>query len=86
MRELPSKLDHVDALIADGVIGAAEPNAADFQIGPTLRVMLSFEDLRPAIEGRPAADLALRLVPHWPDEIPAFLPREWLPALTALDR
>jgi glutathione S-transferase len=79
LRELPSKLDHVDALIAAGVIGAAEPNAADFQIGPTLRVMLSFEDLRPATEGRPAADLALRLVPHWPDEIPAFLPSEWLP-------
>jgi glutathione S-transferase len=27
---LPQLLDHVDALIADGTIGAAEPNAADF--------------------------------------------------------
>jgi glutathione S-transferase len=79
LRKLPANLDHVDALIADGVIGAADPNAADFQIGATVRVMLSFEDLRPAIEGRPAADLAQRLLPHWPDEIPAFLPREWIP-------
>ena len=56
-----------------------EPNAADFQIAATLRVMLSFHDLRPSLEGRPAAGLARRLVPHWPDEVPPFLPREWLP-------
>ena len=29
---LPELLDHVDKLIADGTIGTAEPNAADFQI------------------------------------------------------
>jgi glutathione S-transferase len=78
LRELPGKLDHVDALIARGVIGADEPNAADFQIGTTLRVMLSFHDLRPVLEHRPARQLALRLVPHWPDEVPPFLPRELL--------
>ena len=77
LRELPAKLDHVDELIAGGVIGIEEPNAADFQIATTVRVMLSFDDLRPAIDGRPAGALALRLVPHWPDEVPAFLPREW---------
>ncbi len=78
LRELPGKLDRVDALIAAGVIGTDAPNAADFQIATTVRVMLSFHDLRPAIEARPAAQLALRLVPHWPDEVPAFLPREML--------
>jgi glutathione S-transferase len=30
--QLPELLDHVDCLIADGTIGASEPNAADFQI------------------------------------------------------
>ena len=50
-------------LIAEGVIGAEEPNAADFQIATTVRVMLSFADLRPLIEGRPAEALARRLVP-----------------------
>jgi glutathione S-transferase len=79
LRELPGRLDHVDALISAGTIGSDEPNAADFQIAATLRVMLSFQDLRPSLEGRPAAGLARRLVPHWPDEVPAFLPREWLP-------
>jgi glutathione S-transferase len=76
--ELPGKLDHVDALIAEGVIGTDEPNAADFQIATTLRIMLSFADLHPLIDGRPAAAQALRLVPYWPDEVPPFLPREWL--------
>jgi glutathione S-transferase len=79
LRDLPGRLDHVDALIADGVIGGGEPNAADFQIAATVRVMLSFHDLRPAIEGRPAAGLALGLIRHWPDEVPPFLPTEWLP-------
>ena len=78
LRELPSRLDHVDALIAGGVIGNADPNAADFQIASTLRLMLSFHDLAPMVEWRPAAELALRLVPGWPDEVPRFLPDEWL--------
>jgi glutathione S-transferase len=79
LRELPGRLDHVDTLISAGTIGSSEPNAADFQIAPTVRVMLSFQDLRPSLEGRPAAELARRLVPDWPDEVPSFLPREWLP-------
>jgi glutathione S-transferase len=77
---LPAMLDRVDALIADGVIGTDEPNAADYQIGTTLRVMLSFEDLTPLIEARPAGALARRLVPGWPDRVPAFLPPERLEA------
>jgi glutathione S-transferase len=76
--ELPAQLDHVDTLIADGVIGTADPNAADFQIAATLRVMLSFHDLAPMVAWRPAAELALRLVPDWPDEVPRFLPDQWL--------
>ena len=43
----PAKLDHVDALAADGVIGGEEPNAADLQIGATLRVLLTVGDLHP---------------------------------------
>jgi glutathione S-transferase len=79
LHDLPGRLDRVDALIADRVLGTGEPNAADFQIAATVRVMLSFSDLRPVVEGRPAADLALAVVPHWPDEVPAFLPADWLP-------
>ena len=78
LRELPAMLDHVDGLIAEGVIGNADPNAADFQIATTLRVMLSFDDLAPMVDWRPAGALARRLVPEWPDEVPRFLPDEWL--------
>jgi glutathione S-transferase len=79
--ELPSNLDRVDALIADGVIGGEEPNAADFQIATTARMLLAFEDLRPAVEGRPAADLAMRHLPEYPGPTPPFLPEEWLAPL-----
>jgi glutathione S-transferase len=80
---LPGKLDRVEALIADGVIGADGPNAADYQIATTLRVMLSFADLAPLVEGRSAEALARRLVPTWPGDVPAFLPLELIPPLRA---
>ena len=37
---LPAKLDHVDALADDGVIGGEQATAADLQIGATIRVLL----------------------------------------------
>jgi glutathione S-transferase len=77
---LPAQLDHVDGLIAAEVIGGAEPNAAGFQIGTTVRVLLAFDDIRPVVEGRPAAELAMRLLPRYPGPIPPFLPPEWLAA------
>ncbi len=55
VRSLPDMLDHVDALIATGVIGTSEPNAADFQIATTTASLLQFDGLRPLVEGRPAA-------------------------------
>jgi glutathione S-transferase len=55
-----------------------EPNAADFQIGTTVRVFLAYEDLRPVVEGRPAAALAMRLLPRYPGPIRPFLPPQWL--------
>jgi len=74
---VPALLDRIDTLIAEGVIGTDESNAADFQIGTAVRVFLGYDDLRPVVEGRPAAELAMRLLPGYP-AIPPFLPREWL--------
>src|SRR3954453_10910741 len=54
---LPEHLDHADRLIADGVIGGNQPNAADFQIALSVRLFLNFTQLRPLAEGRPAAEL-----------------------------
>ena len=57
---LPGQLDRVDALLAEGVIGGERPNAADFQIAPSVRLMLNFDQLRPHIEARPAGAHARR--------------------------
>ena len=72
--QLSSMLDHVDGLIASGTIGSPDPNAADFQIGSSVRVVTAFPGLRPIAERRPASELALRLFPRYPEPIPAALP------------
>jgi glutathione S-transferase len=77
---LPALLDHVDALIAEGTIDGDESNAADFQIGTTARVFLAFEDLAPLLEGRPAKEFALRILPRYPGRIQKVLPPQWLAA------
>ena len=71
-------LDEVDRLISEGVIGAAQPNAADFQIGASVALLRTFEDVRAAIEDRPAAALARRLYPWYPGRVSPSFPPEWL--------
>jgi glutathione S-transferase len=79
---LPKMLDTIDGWIADGVIGGTEPNVADYQIAGSLALLLSLDDIRPAIEGRPAGELAKRLMPDFPGQAPAILPAEWLTPLS----
>jgi glutathione S-transferase len=77
---LPAKLDHVDALAADGIVGGEEPTAADLQIGATLRVLLTVGDLQPLLEGRPAEQVARRWFPDYAGEVPAgAFPAGWVP-------
>jgi glutathione S-transferase len=68
---LPAQLDQVDAWIAEGVIGGPEPNAADLQIGTSLRFASLLADVRPLMEGRPSLALALRLFPAYAGHMPA---------------
>ncbi len=67
---LPAKLDHVDALAADGVIGGDEPTAADLQIGATLRVLLTLGRPAPAARGARRRARRPRLVPGLPGRHP----------------
>ena len=53
------------------MIGGDEPNAADLQIGSTLRVLLTVGDLQPLIEGRPGEEIAPRWFPDYPGDVPA---------------
>lgn len=80
---LPAMLDKVDAWIAAGVLGGEQLNAADFQIAPSLGLAMTLDDLRPAIENRPAGALAKRVVPNYPGHTPPILPRAWLEPLNA---
>ena len=75
---LPGHLDHVDALIAEGVLDSDRLNAADFQIGTTTRVLLGFPELAPLIEGRPAGAHARRVLPDHPGPVPPGIPSSWL--------
>jgi glutathione S-transferase len=71
LRELPGHIDRVDAWIAEGLLGGDPPTAADLQIAPSLRLLLTIGDVRPWIAGRPAERLARRLFPDWAGEAPA---------------
>ena len=76
---LPDLLDEVDRLIAHGVIGGDQLNAADFQIAPSIRMLLAMTDIAHLVTDRPAATLARRVVADYP-VIPAALPTAWVPA------
>jgi len=77
---LPAMLDRVDQWVANGTIGGEEVNAADCQIASSIRVLLAFEEVRPMVELRPSAELAMRLFAAYPDPVPLRLPPDWLPA------
>ena len=83
LSQIPEALDRIDGWIASGVIGGAQPNVADFEIAPTVRLLMTFDDLRPAIESRPAGQHAMRFLPEAPGRIPPVFPAEWLAPLRA---
>jgi glutathione S-transferase len=80
LQRLPELLDHVDELIAQGVIGGDEPNAADYQIATSVRLLMAFDQLQPLIQGRALAAWAERIAPAPGGRFPGGLPAEWLPA------
>jgi glutathione S-transferase len=81
LQALPAYLDIVDEWIADGVLDGEQANAADLQIGSSLRFLLTLGDVRPLLAGRPAERLAQRFFPDYPGDVPAgAYPSGWLPA------
>jgi glutathione S-transferase len=75
---LGSQLERIDGWIAEGLLGGEQPNAADLQIGSTIRLLMSIGDVRPLIAGRPAEQLT-RYFPPMVGEVPAgVLPADWL--------
>lgn len=85
LARLPRLLDHADRLLEKGTIGGSPPNAADFQILTSLRLLLAHADLRPLVEHWRCGQAALELLPDYPRRgpealppIPSALPAEWL--------
>jgi glutathione S-transferase len=83
LAELPAMFDHVDALIEDGVLNGDEPGAADLMIAPSTRAFLWWDDIRPVLEDRPAAEHARRVVPRYPGQIPSVFPPDAVEKLRA---
>jgi glutathione S-transferase len=80
---LPAHLNHVDELIAAGVVGGERPNAADLQLGSSLKVLSDLGDVYPLLEGRPALAPGERLFPDLRGSCPTgALPARWVPAVS----
>jgi glutathione S-transferase len=78
---LPGALERIDDWIAEGVLGGESHSAADFQVATSLRLMMTLDDVRPAIEARPAGELARRVVPEFPGRVGPVFPAPWLEPL-----
>jgi glutathione S-transferase len=78
---LPGMLKRIDDWCEAGTLNGEQLNAADFQIAPSIRLVMSLEDLQPLIAGRPAGEMAMRVVPDFPGRIPPIFPSAWLEPL-----
>lgn len=64
LARLPATLDRLDGWIAEGVLGGAQLNAADYMVAPSLALILYRTDVVPLFEGRPVLELVDRLLPE----------------------
>jgi glutathione S-transferase len=81
LRALPGHLDRIDGWLRDGVLGGETVNAADLQIAPTSRLMLTIGDVHPYFAGRPTEAHAMGLFGEWAGSTPpGVFPAQWLSA------
>lgn len=83
LEALPAQLDRIDAWIAEGVLGGSQPNAADLQIGSSVRLLQSMRDVAPLLAARPCERLT-RYFPPLDGSIEAgTMPAGWAPPAAA---
>lgn len=76
----PEKIEHIEELAGSGVIGGETPNAADLQIGATIRVLLRIADLGELLADTAAERIALRHFPAGNGGLPpGVYPVGWVP-------
>jgi glutathione S-transferase len=79
LRHLPGHLDRIDGWIVDGLLGAAQPNAADLQVATTSRLLLTIGDVAPFFAERPAEEHARALFGPQAGAVPrGVFPPDWL--------
>jgi glutathione S-transferase len=79
LQGLPGHLDKIEAWMDEGVLGGETPNAADLQIGSAIRLLGTFGDLAPLLEGRRCVRLGENGFAPAAGAIPAgTLPSGWL--------
>jgi glutathione S-transferase len=78
LARIPAAIDEIDGWIAEGILDGEQLNAADYQVGTSVRLLMSFEDIASTIEGRPAAALAKRVQPQESGHVGPVFPAEWL--------
>lgn len=61
--ELNTRLDRIDAYVANGVLNGPQPTAADFEVAPLIAALMGFEDGGAKIAQRPVAALVTRVMP-----------------------
>jgi glutathione S-transferase len=81
---LPAVLDRLDAWIEEGVLDGKELNAADFQIAPSVQLLLMADDYAQALRGRPVEAFARRVAPPYPARVGPALPAAWLSSIREL--
>jgi len=84
LAELPGFLDRIDTWIEAGVLDGEQLNVADYQIAPSLRLAMTLQDLRPAIDTRPAGKFARRVIPDYAGDAPPIFPPAWLQPLRSV--
>lgn len=80
---IPSRLDRVEELLEEGIIGGEEPNAADFQIATSVQAILLIPEVGARVGDRPLRAYAERIDPAAIAAGPQTLPAEWMSPLEA---
>jgi glutathione S-transferase len=86
LASFPGWLKRIDDWIGEGVLGSDPPSAADLQLGASLRLAMTLDDLRPAIASRPAGEMAMRAIPDFPGQAAPVLPTAWLAPVREAER
>ena len=68
---LPGHIARIEEALEAGTLGGDPPNAADLQLAPSVRLLMTCEDIAPLVEAGRAGTWARGLFPDVPGRLPA---------------